>query len=165
MTEGETITQLMSLYALAIDSKQWRLFDRVFTPDVVADYPGSRWENLKSWKEDFEAAHEGYDVTQHLVVNLNWHISGDTGQAVSQAHFHLIRWGFPGGDMAAGGAWYDDELRKTADGWRISKRMCRVSWLSGNAGVMPGGGSSLSLVPMSQGVKEGTLNFVRALEG
>ena len=69
MTEGESIVQLMHLYAFAIDAKQMQLFDQIFTPDVEADYTGRHWNDRASWREDFEASHQPFDVTQHLVLN------------------------------------------------------------------------------------------------
>jgi hypothetical protein len=36
MTDGEAIVQLVNLYALAVDAKQWQLFERIFTEDVHA---------------------------------------------------------------------------------------------------------------------------------
>jgi hypothetical protein len=163
MTDGESIVQLMNLYALAVDAKQLDLWDRVFVPDVEADYPWGRWDNLQSWREDFLVAMvEPFDVTQHLVLNLNWNLSGDAGYAVSQGLFRLIRRGFPGGEAVAGGAWFDDELRMTADGWRISRRVCRVTWMEGNLAVMskrrPDPPTS-----MSEGVKDGSLRFIGTL--
>jgi hypothetical protein len=163
MTDGEAIQQLVSLYTLAIDAKQWHVFERVFATDAEIDYPGgAHWDGMASFRDDFEVAHRIFDVTQHLITNLVWSVSGDTGSALSQCHFHLIRRGVPGGDMVTGGAWYDDDLRRTDDGWRIARRVCRVSWLEGNAGVIEGfnSGRGYDLMAMSQGVENGNLTFL-----
>jgi SnoaL-like domain len=165
MTDGESIVQLMHLYAFAIDAKQMQLFDQIFTPDVEADYTGRHWNDRASWQKDFEASHQPFDVTQHLVLNVNWHVSGDTGRAFSQSLFRLIRRGCPGGDMVSGGAWYDDELRRTPDGWRISKRISRATWMSGNAAVIRlHDMTTYPLTSMSEGVKNGTINFLNGLD-
>jgi hypothetical protein len=161
MTDGEQINQMEILYALAIDAKQWQVLDRVFTPDVEIEYPVRRWQGLDEFRHDFQASHERYDVTQHLILNVNWCANGDTGNAFAQCLFHLIKRGLPGGDMISGGAWYDDTLVRGPAGWRIAKRNCRVAWLQGNVAVM--GRSSSVLTSMSDGVKEGTLTFVDAL--
>jgi hypothetical protein len=163
MTDGESIIQLTNLYALAVDAKQLHLWDRIFTPDVQADYPWGQWDNLEKWRDDFAVAMvEPFDVTQHLVLNLNWNLSGESGWAVSQGLFRLVRRGFPAGDSVSGGAWFDDQLRMTADGWRISRRVCRVTWMEGNLAVM----SKRTPDPptsMSEGVKDGTLRFIASL--
>jgi len=164
MTDGEAIQQLMSMYTLAIDAKQWHLFERVFTADAEIDYNGgAHWNSMASFRDDFDVAHRIYDVTQHNSTNLVWHVDGDTGSAVSQAHVQLIRWGTAGGDMVTAGAWYDDELRRTADGWRISRRVCRVSWMSGNTGIIDGftAADSYRPMPMSEGVENGSLGFLQ----
>ena len=102
MTDGESITRLMNLYALAIDAKRFELFDQVFTTDVQADYMGQRWDDLESWQKDFETTHQIYNVTEHLILNVMWNVSGDSGTALSRCHFHLIREGHSGRDGVAG---------------------------------------------------------------
>jgi SnoaL-like domain len=160
MTDGEAILQLLNLYAFAIDAKQWHLFDRIFTPDAAVDYPHQKWDSGAAFRDDFDVAHRVFDATQHLISNVNWLVDGDTGSAVSQAHFHLIRRHTPGGDVAFGGAWYDDLLTRTDAGWRIARRTCRVTWLGGNAGAIPGfDREAYQLSSMSQGVHDGTLTF------
>jgi hypothetical protein len=161
MTDGEEIRQLESFYALAIDTKQWHILDRVFTPNVEIEYPVRRWNGLDEFRDDFQSSHQRYDVTQHLIINVNSCLNGDTGNAFSQCLFHLIKRGLPGGDMISGGAWYDDSLVMGPAGWRIAKRTCRVAWLQGNVAVM--GRSSSVLTSMSEGVEDGTLTFVDAL--
>jgi hypothetical protein len=31
-----------------------------------------------------------------------------------------------------GTGWYDDALVRTVDGWRITRRVCRITWWTGN---------------------------------
>jgi hypothetical protein len=31
-----------------------------------------------------------------------------------------------------GTGWYDDSLLRTPDGWRITRRVCRITWWTGN---------------------------------
>jgi SnoaL-like domain len=163
LTDGESIVQLMNLYALAIDAKQLQIWDRVFTPDVRADYPWGHWEGLDSWREAFEESIVGpFDVTQHLMLNVTWNLSGPTGRVLTQGLFHMVRRGFPGGDMMSGGAWFDAGLQMTSAGWRISEQTCRVTWMSGNAAVM----SRRPPAPptsMSEGMSDGTLKFFDTL--
>jgi hypothetical protein len=55
-TDRDAIVQMINLYELAVDSRRWDLFDRVFTADVEARYSEERhWHDLKSFKRDFES--------------------------------------------------------------------------------------------------------------
>ena len=38
MTDRDAILETISLYALAVDTQRWDLFDRVFTPDADVDF-------------------------------------------------------------------------------------------------------------------------------
>ena len=157
VTDGEEISQLMSLYALAIDAKQWRIFERVFTEDVQADYgPGGSWSNRADWQNDFEKMHVAYDATQHTMSNTSWTVAGDSGNVLTYGVFRLIRRGLAGGDTMAGGVWYDDVLRKTPEEWRICKRIARNIWLEGNFGMPPDGSPGVQLTSLSNGVEDGT---------
>ena len=158
------IAVMMAMNALAIDAKRWEVWDRVFTPDAHIDYPGQVWPSLQAWRDDFAPAHDNYDVTQHIITNVSWHVSGDSGNALSYSHFHLIRHEQPEHHVVTGGAWYDDTLRRTEAGWRISRRTCRVTWITGSPGFEVEEMSKY-LSSMSKGASDGTLTFIDALGG
>ena len=71
----------------------------------------------------------------------------------------------PDNHMVRGGAWYDDELRLTDDGWRITSRICGVTWVEGDVGVPEFDFLTSKLTSMSNGLKDGTVRFIGALEG
>ena len=54
MTDNDkaAIIEIMNLYAFALDTRQWDLFDRVFTEDVVAEFgpAGAGWNGLDVFK-------------------------------------------------------------------------------------------------------------------
>ena len=59
MSDREEIVQLVNLYGLAMDTRRWDLFDRIFTPDCDADYgPTSHWTDRAAFKRDFGTFHE-----------------------------------------------------------------------------------------------------------
>ena len=63
----------------------------------------------------------------HLV-----NITGDTAQAFTYGTWRLIRKGLEGGDFWEGTGWYDDSLVRSAGGWLIGRRTCRIVWWGGN---------------------------------
>jgi hypothetical protein len=164
MTDGEEITRLMTLYALAIDTKRWELLDLAFAPDAQIDFVGQKWSDLDSWRQDWDLAHRKFDATQHVVTNVSWHVAGTSGNAISYGHYHLVVRNSEANYIVYGGAWYDDELRKTDAGWRISSRICGVTWVAGDADAPEYEFLSTRLTSMSAGVNDGTLRFVSALQ-
>jgi hypothetical protein len=133
--ESEIIS-IINLYALAIDTQRWDLFDRVFTEGVAADYDGSaQWNDLATFKSDFAAYHDPFDGTQHTMTNHQVAVHGDRATAITYGHWRLIRKGLDGGDFWEGNGWYNDRLVRTGPGWRIKDRVCRIIWWGGNPRV------------------------------
>lgn len=135
--EAETILNLVHLYALAIDTQQWDLFDEVFTADVVADYgEGAVWTGLATFKQVFAVIHAVYSGTQHTMTNTVWDFQGNAAYALTYGHFRLIKPGTPGGDFWEGQGYYDDKLVKVHGKWRIQHRINRITWAGGNPVVL-----------------------------
>ena len=134
--EYAAIRPVMDLYGFAVDTQRWDLFDQVFTPDVHADYGGGKpYTDLASFKRDFEAVHKKFDRTQHDMTNVICDVTGDRAKAITYGHWLLVREGTPGGDFWHGHGWYDDDLVRTPDGWRISRRSYGTLRWTGNSAV------------------------------
>jgi SnoaL-like domain len=130
------ITQLVNLYGLAVDSQQWHLFDSIFTTDVDADYgASSHWTNLDQFTSDFAAFHAPFDSTQHTMSTHVVHVDGDGAHCFCNGGWRLVRKAADGGPLWDGSGWYDDTLVRTPAGWRISRRVCRIIWWTGNPSV------------------------------
>jgi hypothetical protein len=130
------ITQLVNLYGLAVDSQQWELFDTTFTADVDADYGGStHWTDLAQFKSDFAAFHDPFDSTQHTMSTHVVRLDGDRAHSFCNGGWRLVRNAAEGGPLWDGTGWYDDALARTPDGWRITSRVCRITWWTGNPAV------------------------------
>lgn len=140
------IVNLVNLYALAVDTRSWALFDQVFTPDIAIDFGGpAAWNDLAALKAGFAAIHDPFKSTQHFTSNHQIKITGEQATCTSYVRGQFFR------DMPAGGnrfestGWYDDLLIRTAQGWRIKRRSCRLTWWDGNPKVLetaPGAGVS-----------------------
>ena len=70
------ITQLVNLYGLAVDSQRWKMFDRIFTADVDADYGAT---SHRTDREQLKA-----DVV---------HVDGDRAYSVCNGGWRLVRGG------------------------------------------------------------------------
>lgn len=128
------ITQVINLYGLALDAHAWDLMARVFTEDVHADFgpAGALWLGLDKLTFAFKDFHETLDNHRHTMMAPVVHVDGDRAYAFTYGDWLLVRDAADGGSSWLGMGWYDDELIRTEQGWRISKRVCRlISW-SGN---------------------------------
>lgn len=134
------IQDLLIRYAAAIDSEEWELLDSVFLPDAEIDYTTSggikgRYPEVRAW---LEKVLPSFEVKQHLLANTTLQLEGD--RATSRTYFYNPM-GAPGPDGAVQlffvGGYYNDELVRTSEGWRIARRFEEQAWLQGHvpAGV------------------------------
>lgn len=131
------ILEILNLYGLALDAHQWDLFDRIFTQDVIAEFgpAGAAWKGLETFKRSFADFHDRLDGHQHTMMGQLVHVDGDTANAFSYGNWLLIREAAEGGPTWLGTGWYDDELVRGENGWRIQRRVCRLMSWSGNPSV------------------------------
>lgn len=167
-TDIEAIKQVVNLYGFAVDTQRWALFDRIFTDDIDADYsPSAHWRDLATFKSDFAVYHDPFDGTQHAMMSHLVHVDGDRANALTYATWRLIRRGLDGGSFWEGQGWYDDVLVRTAQGWRIGKRVCRIIWWGGNPLVnetVPGVKFELESTALRKEGDRGTVAFLSAIE-
>jgi 3-phenylpropionate/cinnamic acid dioxygenase small subunit len=129
------IQQLVVRYAWAIDDKDWDALDQVFVPDAWIDYsssPGGVSGHLPEIKEWLAKSLAPFPMTQHLVTNTDVTFDGDRATARTMFYNPMgaaTREG-PLHHFFLGGR-YDDELVRTADGWRIVKRVETMLWFEG----------------------------------
>ena len=129
------INDLLIRYTKAIDEKDWRLLDTVFTPDAELDYVSSGgikggYPEVRTWLSKALAI---FPVTLHYVTNSEVTLSGDRASART-AVYNPMFFTNPDGSTHhfAVGAWYVDELVRTKDGWRIAKRREDQAFLEGS---------------------------------
>lgn len=119
------IDDLLTRYATALDAKDWDTWASCFTPDAFIDYTAAggvkgTLPQVRQWLTEVMA---GFPMTQHLVTNRAVQIAGDTATCRS-CLFNPM--GVPdNGSLMVffEGGYYRDTLVRTADGWRIAKRV------------------------------------------
>jgi len=120
MTDRDEIFDLTVRYATAIDSKQYELLSTVFTPDADLDYGEvGHWTSAAEVTEFMDVAHRGAANTLHRMSNQV--VAADGDAATARTYVDALILGPDGSGVNAIG-YYDDELVRTADGWRIGKR-------------------------------------------
>ena len=131
------IIEALNMYAFALDARQWDLFDRVFTDDVEAVFgpAGAAWVGIDEFKSSFAMFHDTLDSHVHTMMGQLVTVDGDTAHAFSYGNWLLVREAAEGGPSWLGTGYYDDELVRTASGWRIRRRVCKLLSWSGNPSV------------------------------
>ncbi|VEG43269.1 bile acid 7-alpha dehydratase [Mycolicibacterium flavescens] len=117
------IQQLLIDYSTAIDQKRFDDLDRVFTQDAYIDYRvtggiDGRFPQVKTWLKDVLPNFPAY---YHMLGNVDIRVTGDTGSSRAIC-FNPMVMGSEG-QIYFVGIWYVDEFVRTADGWRMSKRV------------------------------------------
>lgn len=118
------IQQLMIDYSNAIDQKQFDNLDRVFTPDAYIDYRvtggiDGRFPEVKAWLKEVLPNFPAY---YHMLGNFDVRIDGDTASSRTIC-FNPMVFNVEEKQILFVGIWYVDEFIRTAEGWRMSKRV------------------------------------------
>lgn len=119
-SDRDEIVDLTIRYATAIDRRQYQLLSTVFTADADLDYGEvGHWTAAAEVIEFMDRAHAGAANTMHRMSNQVIVADGDA--ATARTYVDALILGPEGSGVNAIG-FYDDEVIRTADGWRISKR-------------------------------------------
>lgn len=134
------INDLLIRYAAGIDDEDWDLLDRVFTPDAEIDYTSSggisgRYPEVKAW---LAAVLTSFSVKVHYVTNSMVDLDGDVAKARTLV-LNPAGVSHPDGSTNGFtvGAIYHDDLVRTAEGWRISKRVEKQLFLDRSTDAVP----------------------------
>ncbi|OBK76485.1 nuclear transport factor 2 family protein [Mycobacterium sp. 1164985.4] len=121
------IQQLLIDYSTAIDGKRFDDLDRVFTPDAYIDYRvtggiDGHFPEVKAWLKDVLPNFPAY---YHMLGNVDIRITGDTGSSRAICFNPMVMGGVTQDERQIYfvGIWYVDEFVRTAEGWRMSKRV------------------------------------------
>lgn len=126
------IQDLVANYADIIDRKDFDQLATIFTEGAHIDYSafggaiGNRADIIKFLKEAMGA----FPNSQHLVANIQISFNSEDSASGKVMCFNPMEM-----DLGEGknqtfmlGLWYLDDYTRTADGWRISKRVEEKSW-------------------------------------
>jgi 3-phenylpropionate/cinnamic acid dioxygenase small subunit len=125
------VDDLLTRYTVCIDTKDWDRLATVFTPDASIDYTASggtkgTFADVAAW---LAVTLAGFPMTQHFCTNRTVTLDGDRGTARSYFYNPM---GMPDGDKQSlffVGGYYNDDLVRTADGWRIAQRVEEMAWM------------------------------------
>ena len=121
------IVDLLPRYATAVDQRDWDLYRSVFTADAEVDSTsaGGTAGPVDAVVAFLDAALSGFEMTQHLVGNVDAVVDGDEAR-VTAVFTNPLR--LAGGDTWFTGGWYHHALVRTAAGWRSRRLREESAW-------------------------------------
>ena len=120
MSDRDEISDVLIRYATGIDRKDWPLFRTVFTDDCELDYGEiGTFTGVDAITEFMDQAHSMAGHTMHRLTNQVIAVDGDKAEARTHVDA-LIMLDANFGANAVG--FYDDELVRGDDGWRVARR-------------------------------------------
>ncbi|MFC4605437.1 nuclear transport factor 2 family protein [Rhodococcus kronopolitis] len=124
------ISDLLTRYAHAVDTKDWALYRTVFTTDAAIDYSatGGPSGGVEEVAAQLTTMLDLFTRTQHFVSNISVEFDGDSARV--RAMFFNPMVVKPGKQFFCGG-WYNHDLVRTADGWRSRRLVEDSAWFEG----------------------------------
>ena len=118
------IQRLLIDYSTAIDQKRFDDLDRVFTEDAYIDYRvaggiDGRFPEVKVWLKEVLPNFPAY---YHMLGNVDVCIDGDSATSRTIC-FNPMVFNAEQKQILFLGIWYVDQFVRTADGWRMNKRV------------------------------------------
>ena len=125
------ISDYLTTYARAVDTRDWVLYRTLFTADAHIDYESSGGEKgtVDEIITFLDAAMQLFEMTQHLVANQEVTIAGD--EATVRAMFYNPMRFAGGAPLVFCGGWYNHKLVRTADGWKSRELVEEAAWNQG----------------------------------
>ncbi|HEY4545113.1 MAG TPA: nuclear transport factor 2 family protein [Pedomonas sp.] len=140
LSDRAEIQDLITRYAYAIDDRDWDALDNVFTADAIIDYSeaGGARGTVAEIKEYLAGAMARFPAFQHLSTTTRLQIDGDRAKARTILFNPMVMEHEGQERVFFVGLWYNDELVRTLDGWRIAHRYEQMSWTYNTPpGMMP----------------------------
>jgi hypothetical protein len=166
--DHSAIVNVINLYPIAVDSHRYELFDRIFTEDIHCDFGGgAAFTDRTTLKAVFNDIHAGFAATQHITSGHAIVLNGDRANCLSYVHGFFRRKLDDGEGVFQSTGWYDDELVRTPEGWRIRYRISRMVSYGGDIRVMqamPGVDTNYVLSALFEEADAGQSKFLQALE-
>jgi hypothetical protein len=138
------IEDLLQRYTAAIDAKDWSLLDTVFASDATLDYtssggPVGPYPEVKAWLERALAL---FPMTHHMIGKSTVKLDGDRaecrtifynpmGMSIDDDGKFVADGSGTGQHVFVVGGFYNDTCARTADGWRIVRKVEEQSYLTG----------------------------------
>jgi 3-phenylpropionate/cinnamic acid dioxygenase small subunit len=118
----QDIADVLVRYASGIDRREWDLFRSCFADACEADYGDiGTWNGADELTKCMREMHEPLGPTLHRITNQAVELGGDD-EATARSYVDALVTGPDNGSVYRIAGYYDDELARDADGWKITRR-------------------------------------------
>ena len=135
ISDKQDIRELQNRYSYSIDSGQYDNLDVMFTADAIYDFCTGSTDNIEALRKTIQDALQPLTTSQHINGNQWAEIEGDRATAGCYFTVQMYKEGLVDGEHFEMGGRYDDELLRTPDGWRFTRRTITILWSDGNRKV------------------------------
>ena len=141
LIDRAALSDVLNNYAAGVDRRDWTLFRSCFTDDLEADFtgvlPGNVCHGADKWVAAAAKLVEPLAATQHIITNHVHDIDRDTAKSRSylQAQ-HMQKDGQGNQRHYLIGGYYDYDMVRTGQGWKIKKYSLTQTWCSGDPSVL-----------------------------
>ncbi len=139
LVDRNDIIDVAIRYAWALDTRDWDLFGRCVTDEVLFSSPLSADGWIKFKRSDMVKICNGmfpqFTATQHISANHKVTISGDEATCISALHATHYVADKEGGNTQRQVGHYDYHMVRTAEGWKIDRMTQVITWEEGNQAV------------------------------
>ena len=130
------VIETLDRYAVALDTRDWPLLDRVFTADATGDFGGYRCASRDDIRALIQRMLGGCGPTQHMLGVYRIAITGDEAKSTCAIRAHHVGLGAEAELQYECFGEYRDELVRTPEGWRIRQRAMRVTHETGTRAIL-----------------------------
>jgi 3-phenylpropionate/cinnamic acid dioxygenase small subunit len=131
LEDKEAIQRLLNRYCSTADDRAWDQFAACFTADGVLGFDawGGDVQGPYQIAATARSAEDRLDGLQHSMTNMEVTVDGDEGTCRCYLWFAATK-GDTGGprEYQAFGGHYRFDVRRTGDGWRISRMQLKKGW-------------------------------------
>jgi hypothetical protein len=141
LIDRAALSEVFNDYAAGVDQRDWQLFRSCFTDDLEADFtgvlPGNVCHGADKWVAAAAKLIEPLAATQHIITNHSHDISGDNATCRSYLQAQHMRINTEGEqEHYLIGGYYDYDMVRIDEGWKIRKYSLTQTWCSGDPSVL-----------------------------
>jgi len=126
LADIEAIKKLKARYVRLVDGKQWDEWKTLFTDDCVVETEGGRHEGPDAVVDGVARSIGAEGNTIHRVTMPEIEITGPDSATATWGQHDVVSVMHKGKEMSfTGYGYYDEEYRRTPDGWKITRSSLR----------------------------------------
>jgi hypothetical protein len=136
LLDENAIKQLSVNYALATDmigrgltAEGLALYRATFTSDAEITSGAGTFIGPEAWADFVHNALQQFSATQHLIGTINVVFARRSDRAEMSTYLYATHEYSPGGNILAVNTTYFDDVGRTRDGWRITKKVLELTVL------------------------------------